>query len=343
MEVEYLRLVKIDHENNVVVPEPIETEGNVHAYIMSIIDEINNNDGDRQYEFKPGELSMKTFLGALIEDNNREEISLSIANRLLSKEATAQTRYHQITEIQKGILLVAYCHMFDNEYKIVLCKADYTEFIEEATGQKRNGLPTKKKIFKSFCANVTSNAGAYAISKMVTFDVNSSQTKYWYDEFLDLKACLDDTENTERAFRYIEAKILRPLRAEHPREHLRLWNMTVGYMRSDGEFSIDYYADNLLANYHPEDGLDMAPWIMKVRELPEKYHFDRRFTKVPKVIKSKIKQEYELTNDIKLTLSEHIPNIERVIKAYVDDEENKYIMIRSEVGYNLANSIQHEG
>ena len=40
--------------------------------------------------------------------------------------------------------------------EIVICKADYTEFIEETTGEKKNGLPTKKKIFKLYLAIIQS-------------------------------------------------------------------------------------------------------------------------------------------------------------------------------------------
>lgn len=342
MNVEYLKLIKIDHDNNCVIEENIDDKDNVRDYVMSIIDQISSNTGEREYEFKENELTMKTLLEKVIKNQNRDDQSIAIANRLLASENEAEQKCQQITEIQRGILLIAYCKMAENEYKIVICKADYTEFIEEATGQKKNGLPTKKKIFKSFCANVSKNAGEYIIGKKVTFDVNSHQAKYWYDGFLDLKVCLDDAENTKRAFQYIKSKILEPLRQGHPHEHLRLWNMTVGYMRSDGEFSIDYYADTILGQYHPEDNLDMQALISKVKLLPEKWKFDNRFTKVPNEIKSKIRTEYDLTRDIKLSINEHINDLDKTIVAHKDDEDNKYIMIRSEFGYNLANKIQNE-
>lgn len=44
---------------------------------------------------------------------------------------------------------------------------------------------------------------------------------------------------------------------------------------------------------------------------------------------------------VKLT-SEHIPDLDKTIVAHKDDEDNKFIMIRSEFGYNLANKIQNE-
>ena len=343
MEIEYLRLIKIDHDNNCVEVENINEQENVRDYVMAIIEQISENAGDREYRFKAEEITMKTHLDNLVMNDNRDEQSIAIANRLLTKENQAQERYSRITEIQKGILLIGFCKMTDIEYKVVICKADYTEFIEEATGQKKNGLPTKKKIFKSFCGNVTMNGGVHTFGKLVTFDVNSNQAKYWYSDFLDLDVCLDDTENTKKAFSYINSKILDPLRSNHPHEHLRLWNMTVGYMRSEGEFSIDHYADNILGTYQPEDGLDMAPLVRKAKELPSKSGFDNRFNKVPTAINSRFKQEYKLTDDIKLTLTNHIQNLGSTIKAYKDPEDNKYIMIKSEEGYRIANTIRNEG
>lgn len=343
METEYLRLIKIDHDNNCVEVENIDEQENVRDYVMAIIEQISENAGDREYRFKAEEITMKTYLDSLVMNDNRDEQSIAIANRLLTKENQAQERYSRITEIQKGILLIGFCKMTNIEYKVVICKADYTEFIEEATGQKKNGLPTKKKIFKSFCGNVTMNGGVHTFGKLVTFDVNSNQAKYWYSDFLDLDVCLDDTENTKKAFSYINSKILDPLRSNHPHEHLRLWNMTVGYMRSEGEFSIDHYADNILGTYQPEDGLDMAPLVRKAKELPSKYGFDNRFNKVPTAIKRRFMQEYKLTDDIKLTLTNHIQNLSSTIKAYKDPEDNKYIMIKSEEGYRIANTIRNEG
>lgn len=49
-----------------------------------------------------------------------------------------------------------------------------------------------------------------------------------------------------------------------------------------------------------------------------------------------------MTRDIKLSINEHVPDLDNTILAYKDGEDNKYIMIRSELGYNLANRIQND-
>ena len=258
---------------------------------------------------------------------------------MLEKEITAQQRYHSITDIQKGILLIAYCKMTEIDYKVIICKADYSEFIEETSGEKKNGLPTKKKIFKSFAANITINAGTFSYSEILTFDVNAKQTKYWYDEFLDLKALHDDSENTVNAFNYLKSKILDVVRKDSKSDYLVLWNSTVAYMRSEGEFSMDYYADNILATYNPIcNRLHMNELAERAKTLPRQYNFDSRFQKVPSKIQAKIKNEIKLTDDIELVLKKNIPNLSRTIKPYEEDGE-KYIMVRSEDGYKYAEQL----
>lgn len=309
---------------------------------MDIISLLTDNAGERRYRFKDDELTMKTWIGDIVNNNNRDGHAMDIANRLLQKEDDAQQRYHTITEIQKGILLIAYCKMTDTEYKMVICKADYTEFIEETTGEKKNGLPMKKKIFKSFAASITMNAGAYSFSEMVTFDVNSKQSKYWYDEFLDLKALHDNGENTERAFSYLKSKILEPIKKKSKSDYLVLWNSTVAYMRSEGEFSMEHYADNILAVYKPEDNsLNMHELAKKAKALPAQHDFDNRFDKVPSKVIARMKNEIKLTNDITLLLKQNIPHIERTIVPHEEEDGTKYVMIQSEDGYKYAEKLKH--
>lgn len=340
MDIEYLKLIKVDHETSNVQEEPLTEEGNVKDYVMDIIEQIMDNAGERRYVFKDGELTMKTWISDIVNNSDRDTRALSIANRLLQKEDSAQQRYHNITDIQKGILLIAYCKMTAAEYKMVICKADYTEFIEETTGEKKNGLPTKKKIFKSFAANIAVNAGAHHYGEMVTFDVNAKQSKYWYDEFLDLKALHNDGENTERAFSYLKSKILDTVRKKSKSDYLVLWNSTVAYMRSAGEFSMDYYADNILAVYQPiAVDLNMTELASKAKALPRQHDFDSRFQKVPSKIKAKMKNEIKLTDDIGLVLKKEIPHLSRTIKPHEEEDGAKYIMILSEEGYKYAENL----
>ena len=155
MEVVYIQLIKIDHDNNRIVVEPIDEQENIKQYVMDMLETISKDIGEREFVFKDGEETMKTYLNRFLQDENKNDITRNKANRLLLKEQEAQNKYAQITQIQKGIMFAALCKMTDREYKVIISKADYSEFLEESSGEKKNGLPTKKKKFKSFIANVT--------------------------------------------------------------------------------------------------------------------------------------------------------------------------------------------
>ena len=341
MEVSYIQLIKIDHDNNNVVVEPIDEQENIKQYVMDMLATISENIGEREYIFKDGEETMKTYLNRFISEDDKFETTLNIAKRLLSKEQDTQLKYAHITQIQKGIMLASLCQMTDRDYKVIIAKADYSEFLEEASGEKRNGLPTKKKIFKSFIANVVIVDGAYSISKMVTFDVNSSQAKYWYNDFLDLEAKLDDETNTKKAFDEINARILTPIKKDSKDDYWCLYNATLSYMRSEGEFDIEYYANEILGKYTPKNpNVKIKDLSKKALELPEKRNFDKKFTKVPKAIKKKIKAIIPLTEDISLSVTDNgNPSLRNIIKPHKDEEGHKYIMVKSDEGYSYANGL----
>ena len=70
MEVKYLKLIKIDHDNNNVSEEPLNEEGNVRNYVMDIINQITENAGDRFCKFKDIDLTMKTWIDAIVNGWN---------------------------------------------------------------------------------------------------------------------------------------------------------------------------------------------------------------------------------------------------------------------------------
>ena len=51
MEASYIQLVKIDHDNNNVVVEPIDEQENIKHYVMDMLATISENVGEREYIF----------------------------------------------------------------------------------------------------------------------------------------------------------------------------------------------------------------------------------------------------------------------------------------------------
>lgn len=341
MDIEYLKLIKIDHETNTVSEENLAKLANIKDYVMAIVKQITEHKGDRKFEFKKSELTMKTYIDNIIRNQDRDVQVLAMANRLLEKENAKQKQIGSLSEIQKGIMLVAFCKMTVMDYKVIICKADYSEFIEETSGEKRKGLDIKRKIFKSFAANVTMKAGSFDYGEIVTYDVNTKRAVYWYDEFLDLNELLSNERNTELAWFAIKAKILTPIYKKYKKDYLILRNLSLGYMRSEGEFSIEDFADNVLAPYEPIDPkLNMCDLASLAKTLPEKQGFDNCFEKVPKSINARyVKDEIPLTPDIALLIKNEIPQLEDTIRPYTSAGV-KYIMVQSDAGYDYAEGLK---
>lgn len=346
MNVLYYQLLKIDNTGDSVSVENFANAQNINDYIMDLITICSGNAGDREYTFDPTLSTTKNHIINFIDnEDNRDEVCNALAQKLLVVEKDTQQRIvHLNNEIPKGILLLAYTQMTESEYKVIITKADYTEFLEELSGEKKSGLPTKKKIFKSFILNVSFDDNSnYSIGKIITYDANTStKAVYWWKTFLELKELRDDKKNTLEAYQSIKKEILEPIMKKHKQDYLCLRNLTIAYFRSDGVFSIDHYKDNIIGSYNPFDAqLRIEVLKSKIASLPQKYSFDNVFNKTPNEIKDKFKDSISLTSEIELKIKQDILNIERVIKAKEDEEGNKYIMIRSEDGFKYAEGLSY--
>lgn len=75
-------------------------------------------------------------------------------------------------------------------------------------------------------------------------------------------------------------------------------------------------------------------------KLPNKYKFDSKFTKAPKVVKDKFKDSIFLTPDLELKVKQDIQGIESVISCGKDNGDKKYIKIYSDEGYTYASGLK---
>jgi hypothetical protein len=346
MNVLYYQLLKIDNTGDSVSVENFANAQNINDYIMDLITICSGNAGDREYSFDPTLSTTKNHIISFIDnEDNREDVCNALAQKLLVVEKEAQQRIvHLNNEIPKGILLLAYAQMTESEYKVLITKADYTEFLEELSGEKKSGLPTKKKIFKSFILNISfDDMGNYSLGRIITYDANTStKAVYWWKSFLELNELRDDKRNTLTAYQAIKNDILEPIRKKHKQDYLCLRNLTIAYFRSDGEFNLDHYKDSIIGSYNPFDAnLDIGAIKAKITSLPQKHNFDNVFNKTPNEIKDKFKDVITLTPEIDLKIKQDILHIDRVIRPKEDEEGNKYIMIRSEDGFKYAEGLSN--
>jgi hypothetical protein len=345
MEIIYHSLFKVDISEQDVQLQEFAENDNVNTYIMELLQNVSDNEGDREYIFEEGSLTMKTFINQFISGEDRDTTSEEIANRLLQEETRAQEKIaHLKKEIHKGVLIISYVKMTETENKVVISKADYNEFIEEISGNLSSGLPTKKKIFKAFIANISNDGENDEITKLVTYDSNTSKASYWIKDFLELEEVRDDEKNTLTAYDSVKRDILNPLRKkkEFKADWLCLSNATIAYFRGEGEFDIAHYRDTIIGSYQPmEDTLDINKLKEKITKLPEKYKFDNKFSKKPGVVKDKFKNTIKLSEEMDLIIKHDVANPKRTFKAY-ETEGRKYIAILSDEGFDYAQKQQGE-
>lgn len=343
METVFINLFKIDLNSEKCSKENFTDKDNIQKYLNELLDVIVSNSGDREYEFDETLITTKNRILSILvnlDEQAKQNECLLLAEKLLSTELDAQKKIQKLNkEIQKGILVIAALKLTDTDYKFIITKADYAEFVEEITGNTKSGLPLKKKIFKSFVADIKFVNNDYVFQRIVTYDSNINHSVYWWKSFLELKELRDNITNTKNSFELINNNVLAPLQKDHKSDYIKLWNSTVAYFRTKGEFDINHYAENVIGNYTPyDDSLEMDSLKSKINDLQKKNKFDNKFEKVPSAITKRMKKELKLTNEIDLIIKQDIPNLSSIIKPKEEDGK-KYIMVLSTEGYEYAKGL----
>ena len=343
----YSKFYKVDNAAQEATEAIFEVPVNINAYVQELIEDCTKKAGDREYKFDTTRTTTQPRVMNIVNGVDRDATSLALADRLTKVEHKSNEQHKQLKgEIPTGILLVAYVDMeLDgrNEFKVILAKADYTEFIEEVTGQKKTGLPTKKKLFKSFIANVTWEGGNARLYQLKTYDPKKDTANYWWDDFLELTEVRTNSENTQNAMKLLKKEILSPIKEQHKEAYLPLYNATVRYMRTRGNFDLDYFRDTVFGGQVINDAtFDMEKWKNKITKLTRgEKRFDSVFTKQPEVVKERsYATELELTPLIDLRIKTNFSTQDTVIRARRDEGDDG-IFIKSDSGYKFAKGLEN--
>jgi hypothetical protein len=344
----YWNFYRIDNVNQTARVETFDSLDNINAYAMDLIGLCAERAGDRDYQFDRTRHNTRDYIMSIINDVNRDGDSLLLAERLARVEFETNNQIaHLNSEIPQGVLFVAYVDMEldgENLYKFVLAKADYTEFIEQVTGAVTSGLPTKKKIFKSFMVNINRNEEPVALFNLITFDPTKTKANYWWDKFLELQELRSDEQNTKTAMKLLRSQILDKIKLQHKEAYLPLYNCTVGYMRTEGDFDLEEFRDHVFgAQIINDPTFDMERWKQRITNLTAgDSKFDSHFTKKPREIKEKMYEtELPLTPYIDLKVKRNFSGQENVMKP-MEDNGDQGIFIKSDAGYSFANSISNQ-
>lgn len=322
----------IDYENSEIYVR--STPEAFSEYIAQLINYINENTSVRDYRTRSVNTEVISCILDIVKNQIDEEqvtgkVDL-IAKRLLLKEVEAQASViHLNISVQKGSLIQAL--LYDEEKDIhiyLLAKVEHTDFVDDTDFSFKSGFSKDtKKLWKSCVIEIDDlNKESYTVKIY-----SNTTAKYWYDNFLELDQIVSDEVNTDRAFRAIESTLNRTVKNIAPRDHTLLRNSIISYFKSNAYIDYDILL-NMLRNYQPVEleADKMNKVIEKISELPNKHKFDKQFNMVPSVINARIKKVYDVCQGIQLKITDSIEDFGDTIKAYRENDGNRYIRIKTD-------------
>ena len=172
-----------------------------------MIDEVLNSPNKRLYKFKLGDTEIKNSIPKILTNTKSiDEILFNNATRLLEKEIKIDAKIQKLgVRVQRGSLLQIHFKQNGND-TILMCKVEHDEIINEKNFELNRGLNTRRKVFKSFLnylPNENRSEEVYVNDKY--------NSKYWWDEFLELEQINTDEANTEKSLEKIIKIIDKPV------------------------------------------------------------------------------------------------------------------------------------
>ena len=337
MEILLQELRVIDYENNEIYLR--ETPAAFSEYVKQLISYVNDNTSIREYQTRSRNTEVINSIIEIINNKSNQEVIKYnidiIAKRLLLKEREAQEAVsHMNVSVQKGSLIQALLYNEEeNTYMYMLAKVEHTDFVDDNDFSFKTGFSKdKKKIWKScifeiddinnteFKANVYSNTVA----------------RYWYDNFLELNQMTNDETNTIRAFNAIDKTLNKTIKNSAPRDYTMIRNSVISYFKTNDYIDFNSMIQTSIEQYDSDeiDTEKKEDLINKLKELPDKFKFDKQFNSVPSVISAKTKRTFDLCTGIQLNILGAVENLDSTVQSYRDKDGKHYIRIR--VDDNIA-------
>lgn len=330
MNIKFTSLHQIDHVEDRIEKIDINNQGNILSqYIQRLLNEITNSPNRRSFLFQRETTEVRSAINDLIAEKY-DKGSKTIAERLLPIEKTAQERIaHLGVEIQKGSLFQTVIENNEGKF-IIISKADHNEFLDEIDFLIHKGLPWKKRVFKAFMAKIEPDN---SLSSIFIYDTNNTMSRYWWEGYFELIEKHNDKHNTKTSLDSLDKKVFNPIKKDFPADHTILRNSTIGYFRNKNEFELQEYISDIFEGYTPVDAnFPLQKTKERVLALPERWNFDNRFSISKEDIDKRAFNKIRLTDNIDLILRGFI-NLNDTITAELDHEGEKFIKIKTDVGY----------
>lgn len=314
----------IDRKKGIAI-ENIPDEGsNFLDYFNEVLVKISNDKVKKKFLPKSTHTQVVTSVVNIIELNENSEdnnhLFKELAERLLEKESDVQEIINKMNkEVQVGSLMQS---LFYNEelrqYMYVIAKVGHIDFINQRGLYSATGFPKNIKLYKSCIFHFDEQKEV--IGAEVHLDTSS---KYWYDEFLELRELTTDESNTEKAFSAIDGFLNRVIKRKYPKDRASLRNSFIHHFRQTTMMNYDEMIDNIFDGYNPIDSdFPIEEYQKKLLELPTTKKFERNFQVIQDIIKSRIRTNYNVFSGITMKVSDN----REVINAF-EEGGKRYLKI----------------
>jgi hypothetical protein len=308
-----LHLIDVENEKIETIDVDLHQQPIV-KYVKNLIEnDILTTPDKRKYTFKDGSTQVKSSIEKIINnDDDIEAILQQNAQRLLEKEIKAEKMMAKMNRhIQRGSLL--HIHFKQNERdRLLICKAEHDEILNVRTFDINRGLNIKKKVFKAFLIYLETEEFH---QELYVNDKHNS--KYWWEEFLELNQSHSDEVNTEKTVDKIVSIINRQRKKqENKLDSAFLKNNTLVFFRSNEHFNLTEFIDTI-KEYKPfNKDYPIDKIILGFEKLKDNNSFDNQFKIIPEKIGKNKTNSIKLGQGIYLNLENNIDNLEHILQPY---------------------------
>ncbi len=304
------------------------TDDNPKKYTDSVIEESLSQDNTRNYN--PQSMSQVTELvTSIVKNPNSQEIphiAERLSQRLLDKEANRQTQVDNFSELQKGALLQALLQDDDDKDTCyyILCKIDFSVYVDEVKFEDKRGLPKKHKVYKSCIYTFKS----MELDSIVLFDISGKIAKYWSSDFLELEPITDDEGNTKAIIKGVRKVIRQNTKDGYHDDRKALVSALYGYFEREENYTYSSFKAALFDNYiKRDDKLNLPNIIQKVEKVCKR--IDRSFTVHKPTLRIFLTEKNVQVNDkVYLTFKGLVDDQPNLIRA-IQSDGRKYIQIET--------------
>lgn len=335
--IKWIYPVLVDNDNATISKENVSED--MRSYVNALVDNIECSKRQTEYRLarettEVSQIVLNSVCGDCILDENTSKKCNSIAERFLRYEYEAKEKIEKMKlTIHNGCLIQALIKVSDNQYKYVIAKGDWSDFLNKNNFSKAEGIYiNKKNLGKSCIFYITiENSIAKITDCKVLLDNPAS---YFWDKFLELEKSLNDDDCTRNMVKKVTNLIDDTFRHQYPRHRQYLRNTFITYLYSNDLIDFEDIKQTIFMPYLSNSDIEQQvqdKFFETLEKLPErgKDKFGRQFTCVRKKIEAKIiKSKYVLDEHVFLEIQDNYSEgeISRIVSGK-DDNQKKYLKI----------------